>query len=157
MIRARAFRLISLLVAVPTWGALSSATPAWAVDAATVVGFGRFTPGLPCTNCSVDVGFDMVDVGTSGNSGLYTTGCEFHGTSNGPEDEIGGGGSGTLSGCGISGEVNYTRVGVVATVTGVVCINSTCGPLGPNALLVIPTSAAPTGSFIVIGEVTVNT
>jgi hypothetical protein len=155
MIRTRVFRMLSLLVAVPAWGALSSAAPAWAVDAATVAGFGTIVPGLSCTNCAIDVNFSAVDAGTAG-TGVYA-GCKFDGTSNGLETVIGGGGSGTLSGCGITGYVNYTRVGVVVTVSGAVCINSTCGSLGSNALLFIPTSAAPTTSFIVTGQVTINT
>jgi hypothetical protein len=134
---------------------LAAPMAAHAVDVAVVAGTGTISPGLPCTNCTIDFAFSAVHAGTTATTSVLFTGCTFHGTSSGLEDEAGGAGSGTLSGCGISGTVNYTRVGVVVTVSGCVSVNQPpCTTIGPNALIFLPLSAAPTTSFLVVGAVT---
>lgn len=132
---------------------LAAPMAAHATDVAVVAGLGTITPGLPCTGCTIDFNFNAVDAGTLG-TGLYT-GCNFNGTS-GAETELGGAGAGTLSGCGISGNVTYSRTAVVVTVAGTVTLNSNSAAIGANALIFIPTSALPTTSFIVVGAVEIG-
>jgi hypothetical protein len=125
-------------------------TPLFPCQADAVAGTGTISPGLPCTGCAIDFNFTAVAAGS--DAGVYT-GCVFHGTSSGTENELGGAGSGILSGCGISGNVNYVRVGAVVQISGSAMVNGTSYTVGPNAFIFIPTSVAPTTSFIVVGAV----
>jgi hypothetical protein len=151
MIRTRMFRTLSLLIAVPACAIISSAPPAAAADLAVVSGTGTITPGLPCFRCSINFAFTSVKSGTSGHSGIYS-GCWFNGTSAGIEDEFGGSGSGTVGGCGFSGNIAYSRVGVVVTISGTICYSDGyCSNIGASALPFVPLSAAPTTNFVVTG------
>jgi hypothetical protein len=150
MIRMRVFRAFALLAAVPTFALISSAAPAEAADAATITGTGTITPGVPCFGCRIDFSFSAVDLGA--NAGVYT-GCTFTGTSSGFENEIGGDGSGVLGGCGISGNVSYSRVGTAVTVTGSVCYGSVCCAISASALQFTPMTVQPPRSFALHGSV----
>jgi hypothetical protein len=144
MIRTRVFRTLALLAAVPTCAIITSATPASATDAFTIIGTGTITPGLPCTNCQVDFGFSAIGVGE--NSGIYT-GCTLTGTTSGLANELGEAGSGTVGGCGMSGNITWVRVGTVQTISGTVCINGKCYTICVSAFAWAMLSVAPTTSF----------
>jgi hypothetical protein len=121
-------------------------------DVVAVVGTGTISPGLPCTGCTIDFGFSALVVGDD-EPGLFT-GCTFHGTSSGTEDEFGGAGSGTLGGCAATGTVTYTRTGVLVQVNGNdVTINGEKHVIRTSALVFVPTSVQPTTSFAVVGTV----
>jgi hypothetical protein len=115
-------------------------------DGVVVVGSGTITPGLPCSPCAIDFNFNAVVVGD--DTAVYT-GCNYHANSV-SEDELGGSGTGTLSGCPASGTVNYDRNGVLVTVSGNVTVNGEAHSILVGVCVFVPTSVLPTTSFAVV-------
>lgn len=116
-----------------------------------VTGTGSITPGLPCYGCSIDFSFTVF-----GATGVHT-GCFFSGSSNGLEDDAGGNGGGSISGCDISGSVFYVRAATsIVQLHGDVTIDGQPGSITSSALVFVPTSKNPTTSFALTGVVTVG-
>jgi hypothetical protein len=139
-----------VMTAVTTVASMLTAQPAAdaaPADVLTLVGFGTIAPGLPCDTCTLDINFAAIVVGSA--TGVWVS-CNFHADS-GPETLTGGAGAGTVGGCGISGEIGYNRLGGVVTLSGCLWIGVwVC--IGASALLLTPTSAAPTTSFTITGS-----
>ena len=122
-------------------------------DVVALAGSGSISPGLPCSPCVIDFDFNAVAVGT--HAGAYL-GCTFHADTP-AETELGGSGAGTIAGCGVGGEVGYSRVGPVVTVQGIVYIDDVPHCIVTSALIFAPTSVLPTTSFVVTGTVVLGT
>jgi hypothetical protein len=118
-------------------------------DVVVVAGSGSISPGLPCAPCVIDFDFNAVAAGNHTNAYL---GCTFHADTD-AETELGGGGVGTIAGCGVGGTVGYNRVGPVVTVQGSVTLGDDTACIGNSALIFVPTSVLPTTSFVVAGVV----
>lgn len=119
----------------------------------TIAGSGAITPGLPCLPCRVNVVFDAV---TAGSLAGVDTGCVFAGNSSGLETEVNGAGAGVVGGCGLTGNVGYTRTGPVVTLYGRVTVSGLCFDIAASALAFVPASANPVTTFILAGTVVLN-
>lgn len=151
-----AFALITpMILGAPAIAHADPDDPLPVSDAVVVEGAGTITPALPCFHCAINFKFTAVAAGDElGNPvGAQTfSGCEFNGTSLATDDEFGGTGSGTLSGCPASGVVTYTRTGALVQVSGKISAFGQCHDITTSALVFIPTSD-PVTTFIVTGAV----
>lgn len=115
-----------------------------ATDAATMVGTGTISPGLPATGCSYQ---SVTFSGTVVDGGLYSGihNVAFHGDSTICETVASGQGSASLSGD-VSGELAYTRTSSFLSMTGAVTMNGTPGYFTGQCQWV-PTAINPATSY----------
>ena len=123
-------------------------------DVAQVVGTGGISPGLSATACLPQrVTFSGTAVNVGDHAGVYS--IAFSGGSSGCETVAVGNGTGTLSG-GVSGTVNYSRVGNIVTLTGSGAVNGAAHHITSAVCEFVPTSANPTTSYALHCTVTLG-
>lgn len=122
----------------------ASRQEAAATDAATMVGTGTISPGLPPTGCSFQ---SVTFSGTVVDGGLYSGihNVAFDGASTICESVAAGQGSASLSGD-VSGQLSYSRTFSHLSMTGVVTMNDTLGVFTGQCQWT-PTAANPATSY----------
>ena len=119
-------------------------------NVAVVVGTGTIAPGLVEACLPQTVSFDGTAVAAGTHAGVYA--IDFDGNSFGCETVQAGAGAGILSGQ-ITGNVTYSRLGPVVTLTGSGQLNS-----GPTHVIIagacefVPTSVRPITTYALACE-----
>jgi hypothetical protein len=117
-------------------------------DSAVVSGTGTIDPGMPCAPCHVSFSFTAV---VSGDEAGLLAGCRFEGDSP-VETELGGSGSGSLSGC-ASGTMTWYRTGSFVQISGYVTLDGELHVICDAVAEFSATSFAPVTSFAADGVV----
>jgi hypothetical protein len=119
--RALLLALAPLAASVPV---PAHADPLPVSDVVAFYGTKATSPGYPCSPCRTEMAFNAVVAGD--DAAALFAGCIYEGTSSGTEDALSGAGSATVTGCGISGVVTYTRLLGVTRYAGSLTVDGAC-------------------------------